>query len=430
MKTKNKKAISALIAVTVAFSILVTFSATASADATPDHYVDPAGSNTHPYDTWAKAAHSIQDAIDVAGSGDTINVAAGTYVESITMPYFAAGAGGLTVQSTDGAATTIIDCGGVSQGVQIISNDITFEGFTVKNAYTAVGHVGGKDHTLSNLIITDFMCDGLWLAPVQDCEFSDITIYGNNVGGAGGMVNGILMQKTGSGGNTNNNFENITIYNIATTGSGSSYGISMEHDLLDEYITIGNNFVNITIHDLSSEDRTRGVYIRGLVDRIDPYAIEDTTFSGGKIYGLTGTGDNKGFYVYGGCENLDITGFDITGCDEGVDFKGFDWVQPPTFPPTGWVNVDSWVASTANPRTGTYAAGISVMGMPAPTLDDYLIMPQQLISDGDTISFYAKLDYFRDSVDFKVMVSDTGTNPADFTDTLCTYPAPLASQSL
>lgn len=33
-------------------------------------YVDPAGSNTSPYDTWAKAATNIQDVFDIAEAGD------------------------------------------------------------------------------------------------------------------------------------------------------------------------------------------------------------------------------------------------------------------------------------------------------------------------------------------------------------------------
>lgn len=35
------------------------------------YYVDPAGSNTAPYDTWAKAATALQTVADIVVAGDT-----------------------------------------------------------------------------------------------------------------------------------------------------------------------------------------------------------------------------------------------------------------------------------------------------------------------------------------------------------------------
>lgn len=46
---------------------------------TPIHYVSATGSNEAPYDTWAKAAHNLQDAIDASAVNDAIWIAEGTY---------------------------------------------------------------------------------------------------------------------------------------------------------------------------------------------------------------------------------------------------------------------------------------------------------------------------------------------------------------
>jgi len=43
------------------------------------NYVSRSGSHTHPYDTWAKAAHDIQAAVDAVGSGGTVLVTNGVY---------------------------------------------------------------------------------------------------------------------------------------------------------------------------------------------------------------------------------------------------------------------------------------------------------------------------------------------------------------
>jgi len=49
------------------------------------YHVSPKGSNTPPYDTYAKAAHSIQDAIDQAMPLDTVRIGAGVYRPDTTI---------------------------------------------------------------------------------------------------------------------------------------------------------------------------------------------------------------------------------------------------------------------------------------------------------------------------------------------------------
>ena len=89
------------------------------------HYVDPNGSNTPPYTSWATAAHTIQPAIDAASSGDYVEVRPGTsdYVENITMK------DGLQVSSDSGIP--VID--GVVTFSGPFSSITTLDGFEIKN---------------------------------------------------------------------------------------------------------------------------------------------------------------------------------------------------------------------------------------------------------------------------------------------------------
>ena len=147
---------------------------------------DDTGGDGSPGNPWKTITHALGKVV----AGDTIIVAPGTYLEwtgavsagcAVQVPWYAEGAGGLTIRSSGGAANTIIDCGWAGSGVNIVSNDITFDGFTVKNAYEAIGQVSAKNHTLSNLIITDFVNYGLGIAHGVECEFSNITIHTNDV---------------------------------------------------------------------------------------------------------------------------------------------------------------------------------------------------------------------------------------------------------
>jgi hypothetical protein len=81
---------------------------------------------TIPYSSWATAAHSIQDAVDAGGVGDTIMVTNGTYVGGIkvTQP--------IALQSINGPQVTVID-GDTNKFNRCVelSSDASVSGFTL-----------------------------------------------------------------------------------------------------------------------------------------------------------------------------------------------------------------------------------------------------------------------------------------------------------
>ena len=129
---------------------------------------------------------SIQSAIGAAGTGDTINVAAGTYNEvgplTLNKP-------NLTVRSTSGALATIIDVQGTGlfNGVEVLGNlgDVTFDGFTVKDftqdgikqSYTQ--KAGTAFYVLNNIVIpqAEYLRNGI------EVTGDGSTVIGNTVYG-------------------------------------------------------------------------------------------------------------------------------------------------------------------------------------------------------------------------------------------------------
>lgn len=179
---------------------------------------------------------------------------------------------------------------------------------------------------MSNLIISDFGTEGLELAAVHNCEFSNITIHHNvalpYAGGTtkeDGTVKGIDMQEYGSGGNSNNTFQDITIYDIETTGTyGSSFGIYWEGDNQATHPTTNNAFTDVTIYDMTGPWIGAGIYMYG--QDSSQASIVDTTFSGGNIHDCS----SRGIYVLGGCKDLSISGFDIKNNGErGVYIRDY-----------------------------------------------------------------------------------------------------------
>ncbi|MDD5680162.1 MAG: right-handed parallel beta-helix repeat-containing protein [Candidatus Omnitrophica bacterium] len=153
---------------------------------------------------------TIQAAIDAATSGDTINVAVGTYNEYLTLK------SGITLKGTGGGVVTpdnfsddsIIDGSNAGRPVtcEIISN-VVIDGFTIRNGYgdTYGGNIyynGASGKVKNNLIIngrTNFSGACGWGGGIC-CNSSQVEITGNIIKNntAWGRGGGIYLQYSGS----------------------------------------------------------------------------------------------------------------------------------------------------------------------------------------------------------------------------------------
>ena len=159
-------------------------------------------SPTPPYDTWATAAHNIQDAVNSAVEGNVVMVTNGVYTLSSQITI---ATNNVTLKSVNGAGDSTIDGNFITRCVYI-NGSSTIDGFLIRNAYT-IGNGGGvfakTGGTILNCTITNnvakssdyggggvYVKDGL----VSNCYFR-ANIATN---GAGVYVrnNSILMSST------------------------------------------------------------------------------------------------------------------------------------------------------------------------------------------------------------------------------------------
>ena len=83
---------------------------------------------------------TIQDGIYAVISGNTVNVAAGTYSENVTIGK------GLTLQSV---SVSIIDGGGSGTAVTISASGVVITGFTIQNAETGISVTSGAENVIN-----------------------------------------------------------------------------------------------------------------------------------------------------------------------------------------------------------------------------------------------------------------------------------------
>jgi len=111
-----------------------TLAVAASADVI---YVDWDGSGDH---------ETIQEAVDAAGQGDTLLVAAGTYSGPLNRDIMFYGKN-LYLYSESGPGMAVIDCQNAGRAFEITGGEtpaLTIEGFEVRNGYAPVGEGGDR----------------------------------------------------------------------------------------------------------------------------------------------------------------------------------------------------------------------------------------------------------------------------------------------
>lgn len=184
---------------------------------------------------------SIQRAIDAASPGDTINVAAGTYTENLTVNK------SVTLSGAGATSTTI------AGQIAVSADNVTIDGFTITNPSGKQG-IYAQDHsnlTITNNIVTDIGSadattggTNFGIAVVSSAAAVDgITITGNQVnhivGGVGKSADGIAIGwSTGIFDVTNVTIQNNTISYITSStdpwisgghGGMGAYGILINH---------------------------------------------------------------------------------------------------------------------------------------------------------------------------------------------------------
>ena len=317
MGTKNILAISTLIAVTVAVSILVAFSATASAGTINVDCNDASCVGSGQTDPYSVVYCSIQDAIDDSAIDDTIEVAAGTYEEQLIVDE------SITLQGED-RDTTIIEYPLVSVSdqylVMVQADDVTITGFKL------LGHFA-----ISNRAAYIVYSQGTGLI-VEDNEIpGHIGVFDNLINGQ--IRNNIIgTDRKGIYVPGGSNVLNLLIEGntIEPAEGAGSYAYNCGAIYMDHanYVTIQGN----TMRDFSSSVDPSMTAGRGVEGSHNSYiTISDNTFENSRdaitmwivtdieIDGNTiANSDRYGINIKG--QNINIINNEITGSgDSGVN---------------------------------------------------------------------------------------------------------------
>lgn len=194
---KKRSLLALVLGFGLAAATLILIKGMPSARAASPWYVSPSGDNTTCL-SWATACTTIDGAYNKASSGDTINVAAGTYVENLYIGK------DITLLGA-GAGSTIVDGGGADSTIRVDSyRSTTISGMTLRNGSASTGgglHVE-RDATvhISGTTVFDNQATsnggGMYLALNSVVTVTNSTIISNTAGSDGGGIYGVAPNGT------------------------------------------------------------------------------------------------------------------------------------------------------------------------------------------------------------------------------------------
>jgi len=338
------------------------------------------GTRNLPFNFTLQCAKStIQAGINTVAGRGTVKVAAGTYVENVTVQksvfVVGAGQGKTIVQPAISSPAPCEDsslCGGQASNVFLVkANDVWIEGLTVdgQNPSKSGVIVEGADIDARNGIIEDHLSGIYKRLTVKDVEIKNVFLRGINAGSGGGgfvFTGNTVTNVRGSDGS-------VGIFAFASSGTISGNTVTLANDAISV-----NQSRGVKITDNVVEQSGSGIHIDNneapapgiLLDLIESNTVESCTPGGFGIWLLapegnavvnnnTVSGCDVGLALLGGGATSDITFSANTLTGSGASNTAGIYVTTDTF---SWGHVDTEALFTANAVSGFEAGAFLDQG--------------------------------------------------------------------
>ena len=204
----------------------------------------------------AEGYNTIQDAVNAASPGDTVVVAPGTYVENVFVNK------SLTIRSSDGAVSTIIQAAAANNNVfSLTGADIQINGFTIVGLHDSSGV--GIDHA-SRCVITNNIIyaniRGVYLQSSTDNEVSNNNLTNNGYG--------VYL-----GYSSNNTISNNVAMDERGMPNGSALGDGIFMDTSASNTISNNDLSNNHAFGISLYESSNNTIIRNVIAANDQFGV-------------------------------------------------------------------------------------------------------------------------------------------------------------
>ena len=317
------------------------------------------------------AFSSIQDAIDAANAGDTIDVLSGTYAESVNVDKSITLIGeqhGVDARTRSGTET-ILD-GTNNSGdtlLNVSANDVTIDGFTIQGATngndvgTAVYLEPGTHGTqfLNNIVQNNI--SGLYLSnnSPTDQTVVEQNLFQNNTEPGPGSGNDIYADQytAGVGGVNNVLIEDNTFTNSSFEDDALGIGISNTDPTTP--------FTNITVSSNSFGNGGGGMYFYDSTSvSITGNTIDGATYFGVGLFGSDGSPANGSFTISSNTFTNDGTGVQLFDDTSAAAYSGTLTLSSNIFASTTTTYIDDEsvtpIDATNNMFAGTAASSATL----------------------------------------------------------------------